>query len=705
MRNVLSWDSACFRVNGKPSPLISGEFHYFRVPKEDWRTRLLLLKESGANAVATYIPWIVHEPEEGTILFDDVPQRCLTDFLRLCQELEIMVIARPGPYSYSELCQHGLPAWLLDTYPQVLACGPDGVRNGSDRSASYLHPVFLEKARRYLRAVNGLLRPFLVTNGGCVVSVQADNEIGGIHVWFGFLDCNAQAMGFGRPDGHYVQFLEEKYGTVDRLNARYGTRFNSFCEIAPYRNTPKDDTVGGKRFACDYLNFYKRTLEIYIETLCGWFAEDGLDVDFCTNAGTPSFLPIMRNIPKQNEQYRFFLGADHYYALFPSSGTCMTPEKMVRYTDSVDWQEALGMPPSVLEMQSGSASCYPPIFPENAYGFYMAHVALGMKGSNYYVFTGGPNFENTGNNVDIYDYHAPVSATGEVRPLYDVQKKRNEFSHRQDWLLTESRVCDVQYGFNWDSLQETVGGPWKRYSRDGLQLGRYGDSLRLTLSLGARLYKSKEIGGALDPALPLIVACDQRMSRQKQENLVQFVKKGGKLILTPVVPDLDEDFLPCTVLKDFLGVEDSSEISAEGPALLRNGQKVYELKNKYTFPGFGGTVLLRNEADGTSLAEVKQIGKGAVLLLGATYYYSQFCQMDLLNFCLDSLGCERRVHTDCRTLAVTLFENGKQGMVFLINNLPGAVTDSFTVFANGKEYTLNDITVPSFSVVSLSLKE
>jgi transcriptional regulator with XRE-family HTH domain len=137
---------------------------------------------------------------------------------------------------------------------------------------------------------------------------------------------------------------------------------------------------------------------------------------------------------------------------------------------------------------------------------------------------------------------------------------------------------------------------------------------------------------------------------------------------------------------------------------MEDGKKIYELRDKYTFPGFGGTCLLLNEPDGTSLAEVRQFGKGAVLLLGATYYYSQFCQMDLLNFCLDTLGCARRVKTDCRTLAVTLFEKEEKAMAFLINNLPGTVTDSFAVTANGKEYILKDRTVPPFSVVSVPLQ-
>ena len=703
MEKLLSWDASCFRVNGTPTPLISGEFHYFRVPKDDWRERLLLLKESGANTVATYIPWIVHEPDEGRIVFDDVPQRCLTEFLRLCNELDIMVIARPGPYSYSELCRAGLPFWLYDNYPQVLSCGPNGEYNRNEYHASYLHPIFLEKARVYIRAVDEIIKPFLVTNGGCIVSVQADNEIGGIHVWSGFLDCNGEAMGFGREDGHYVNFLREKYGNVVLLNERYETAYSSFCEILPYKNTPKESSVGGKRFVCDYLNFYKKVLETYIQTLCAWFAEDGIDVDYCTNAGTPSLISIMRDIPAQNAEHRFFLGADHYYALFPSQGTCMTPEKMVRYASSMDLQEALGMPPSVLEMQSGSASCYPPLFPENLKGFYMAHVALGMKGSNYYVFTGGPNFENTGANVDIYDYHAPVSATGEIRPAYYAQKERNDFSNDNGWILTGSRVCDLQYGFDWDLLQDLSTWQNKRFSRDGLNLVQYGFSVQLTQSLSARLYKSKEIGGELDPSVPLLVLCDQRMSRKKQENLVRFVQRGGKLLLTPVVPDLDEDFLPCTVLKDFLGVKDTLLCPSPGPAVMCNGEKVFELIKKFSFPGFDGKILCRNEQDGAVIAEYKEFGCGAVVLLGAAFGYSQFCQMDFVNLCVDAFGCARRVKTDCRNLTVTLFENGEKAMAFLINNLPGTVTDTFTVTANGKEYCLKDVSVPSFTVLPISL--
>ena len=69
----LSFDSKSLLFDGRREFLYSGEIHYFRVPAADWRRRMRLLKEAGGNFVATYVPWIVHEPEEGRIVFGDRP--------------------------------------------------------------------------------------------------------------------------------------------------------------------------------------------------------------------------------------------------------------------------------------------------------------------------------------------------------------------------------------------------------------------------------------------------------------------------------------------------------------------------------------------------------------------------------------------------------------------------------------------------------
>ena len=592
----------------------------------------------------------------------------------------------------------------MEKYDRIRCHGPRGKRDKTGFYASYLHPIFLEKARAYIRAVDERIRPFLATNGGCIVSVQADNEIGGIHVWRGFLDCNREAMGIGYADGRYVRFLADKYGDVETLNERYGSAYASLCDILPYENTPPESEIGGKRFASDYHDFYRGVLEEYIRILCTWFREDGIDVDVCVNAGTPSLIPIMRNIPEQNRDSRLFVGVDHYYALTPSAGISMTPDKAMRYMRSLDMLSGLGMPPSVLEMQSGSASCYPPILPGNLKGFYMNHVAFGMKGSNYYVFTGGPNFENTGANTEIYDYHAPVSATGEIRPIYYAQKERNDYTNENEWLLTRERVSDLQLGFTWELADKMLTGLKNRNSANGVNARDYSESVALTLCLGGGMPRWVELGGRLDSEKPLLVFSDERMPREKQERLIEFVRSGGRLLITPTVPEYDEDFLPCTLLKSFLGVEAITPLESAESITRDNGVKVYGIDKRFSFEGFAGRALATDDKSGDAIAEYKEIGKGAVVLLGATYGYSQFCQMDMLFDMLGLLGYERRADTGSRNLFITLFEREEGATCFLINNLADSLDASPTVRANGKEYSLGTLTVPAMSVLPIDLK-
>ena len=57
-----------FYLNGERFKLISGSIHYFRVPPDYWRDRLVKLKNMGCNTVETYIPWNGHEPHKGQVL-------------------------------------------------------------------------------------------------------------------------------------------------------------------------------------------------------------------------------------------------------------------------------------------------------------------------------------------------------------------------------------------------------------------------------------------------------------------------------------------------------------------------------------------------------------------------------------------------------------------------------------------------------------
>ena len=51
---ILNYEGKQFFMDGQPFVVISGAMHYFRIPREYWRDRLLKLKECGFNCVETY---------------------------------------------------------------------------------------------------------------------------------------------------------------------------------------------------------------------------------------------------------------------------------------------------------------------------------------------------------------------------------------------------------------------------------------------------------------------------------------------------------------------------------------------------------------------------------------------------------------------------------------------------------------------------
>ena len=91
-----SHDSQSVLFDGRREFLLSGEMHYFRMPRADWRRRMRLWKDAGGNFLSTYVPWLIHESEEGRIIFGDRSERDLAGFLETAAEEGLPVILRPG---------------------------------------------------------------------------------------------------------------------------------------------------------------------------------------------------------------------------------------------------------------------------------------------------------------------------------------------------------------------------------------------------------------------------------------------------------------------------------------------------------------------------------------------------------------------------------------------------------------------------------
>jgi len=104
------------RVDGKPFFIHSAAFFYYRIPRDLWSISLDRHRELGINTIDLYIPWNWHEPREGELDFDghSNPRRDLRALLHLISEKGFKLIARPGPVILNEWRHGGYPEWLLE---------------------------------------------------------------------------------------------------------------------------------------------------------------------------------------------------------------------------------------------------------------------------------------------------------------------------------------------------------------------------------------------------------------------------------------------------------------------------------------------------------------------------------------------------------------------------------------------------------------
>ncbi|KAM6173397.1 beta-galactosidase-1-like protein 3 [Erethizon dorsatum] len=177
---------AHFTLEGHEFLIIGGSIHYFWVPRQYWRDRLLKLKACGFNTVTTYIPWSLHEPERGKFNFSG--NLDLEAFVLLAAEIGLWVILRPGPYICAEVDLGGLPSWLLRNPKTQLRTTEESFMGAVDAYFDHLIPRIV---------------PLQYHQGGPVIAVQVENEYGSFN-----------------KDEHYMAYLKEallKRGIVELL--------------------------------------------------------------------------------------------------------------------------------------------------------------------------------------------------------------------------------------------------------------------------------------------------------------------------------------------------------------------------------------------------------------------------------------------------------------------------------------------------------
>ncbi|KAL6851717.1 hypothetical protein ACP4OV_020281 [Aristida adscensionis] len=159
-----------FRKDGAPFQIVGGDVHYFRIVPQYWKDRLLRAKALGLNTIQTYVPWNLHEPEPQRWEFTGFAD--IESYLRLAQELEMLVMLRVGPYICGGSTRYRVPKWDLGGFPPwLLAIEPALKLRSSDST-------YLSLVDRWWGVLLPKVAPLLYNNGGPIIMVQIENEFG-----------------------------------------------------------------------------------------------------------------------------------------------------------------------------------------------------------------------------------------------------------------------------------------------------------------------------------------------------------------------------------------------------------------------------------------------------------------------------------------------------------------------------------------------
>lgn len=666
----ITYDPSCYRIGSTPAYLLSGEFHYFRVPKEDWRRRMRLFREAGGNVLATYIPWLLHEPDEGHFAWGETASWLdLGGFLQTAREEGLYVIARPGPYQYSELIYDGLPGWLCENYPELLA------RNRQNQvfrksSVSYIHPLFQEKVSRWFAQVCPIIARFTLSHDGSIAFVQIDNEMVGIHEWFGSLDYNAISMGFSQSDGRFPTYLRNRYGDVDTLNSSYNTHFIFFEEVTPPDTNGND--VYTIRRRKDYFHFYLGTIAEYACFLVDQIRANGIDAPIIHNSANPGmnayFLETAKALGAQ-----FLLGSDHYYTLDQTwAQNHPTPQYIARCFLSLEELRLMGYPPTVFELPGGSCSDWPPITPSDALACYLGNLAYGMKGHNYYIFTGGPNPPGAGATTDMYDYNASIGPSGEIRPLFATQKTFGQFFRDRPWFVNAHRQTDFRLAIDFESTRTenywNERGDFPISPRDAWDLLRKGPlTTALCASLSPEMVRLDRL--LTQSTLPLVVISSVSMSADKQHNLVSYLQSGGKALILPILPTRDDDLQPCTILADFLG-SPQAELAPKGfyrPTISGVVNVLGEITMWENLPTSAEVVGVEEKSGKPIGWQLSIPGGGEVLVLGFRWTHAMREHIRMWLAVLSKLDLRPAIQCSNPNIWSTLWVSEGKAVLFLLN--------------------------------------
>lgn len=552
--------------------VVSGEVHYFRLDPADWPDRLDQAVATGVTAIATYIPWLVHELPDGSFdLGERYPHLDIAMFLDLAAERGLAVIARPGPFVMAELKNEGIGYSVLREHPEIRVPGWDGARR-PETLIDYLNPDYLAGARRWYEAIIPILGARTPERGGSVIGIQLDNEIGMLQ-WV----TNSPDL----SDNTIADLIARLVATegADAVKACYGIDPDDAAAWGPALRSPDERIV--LALHRDLGHHTRGRYARYVRTLAGWCRELGVaGIPFLVNvhgcwAGRATLFPL--GISQLYETWARDIGTipgtDYYIGdltleklpgFWASNAFLNATTAPDQPTGSMEFEVGSGDYGESLDVNSG---------PEAAPLKIQMLLAQGNTLINYYLLTGGRNpklFEPVGDGNDRvaftgerHGFAAPIDPEGRHSPGYTSLARITTAVRDQAEVLRAARpeTPPVALGFVPDHYMTEYHYPGSELdTRLVAELEKFrgsGPREIMTRALVTGGYAPDAVNiqdGPIELDRVLALAPTPYLDDDIQAKLVEWVCGGGQLLLHGPLPHLDMLGRPATRLTDALGI-------------------------------------------------------------------------------------------------------------------------------------------------------
>ena len=218
-----------------PPPLLLGTAWYpEQWPESDWEADLALMQQAGIRMVRVgEFAWARMEPAEGQYDLDWL-------------ERAINAAAKHGIYTVVGTPSAAPPAWLTQKYPETLRTNEDGRKDqhGNRQQFNWANAKYREMARR----IAGRLAQRFGHNPH-VLGWQIDNE---------YADVSFDAA----TKQQFQNWLKNRYGTLDTLNARWTTQYWSEW-YSDWSQIPIQTGYGNPGLLLSWMHFVSDTWRTY----------------------------------------------------------------------------------------------------------------------------------------------------------------------------------------------------------------------------------------------------------------------------------------------------------------------------------------------------------------------------------------------------------------------------------------------------------